>query len=248
MNLEERLKYAEMKARHEYKLRPWYKKWWGIIILVIISLLLVLLIASSLYVINKVREIRTGTSPALTSTQIHTYLSEINGDGSNYFLGTNTPQVTIVEFGDFTCQHCKEASPVVNQLAKTYKNKIKIIWRDYLLNKGSIALAMTARCAGEQGKFWPMHNALFAHQAELITDNSSRPAKLVTLAKNLRLNITQFNSCMSSERYLKQIKKDYNDANALKISGTPTWFVNNYAFSGYVPFNKFNTLIQGLIK
>ncbi len=248
MNLNERLKLAEMKARHQELFVPWYKKWWGLVILIISSLVLIFLIASGLYIVNRVQQIKNGQTFTPSSAQIQTHLQEINGDGTNYFLGTNNPQITIVEFGDFSCPHCREAYPVVNQLAKLYKNKIKIIWRDYLINSNSIDLAMAARCAGAQGKFWPMHDTLFANQSELTTNDSTRPAKLIVLAQKLGLNTKQFSTCLSQEKYLKQIKKDYADANALGIPGTPTWYVNNHSFSGYLPFNKFNSLIQGLLK
>jgi len=248
MNLEDRLKYAEMKARHENALRPWYKKWWGIIILAIISLTIIFLIASALYVTNKVKEINNGPSAEPNPAEVQTYLQKVNGDGTNYFLGTSTPQVTIIEFGDFSCTHCKDSYPVVNQLAQTYKDKIKIVWRDYLINDGSIDLALAARCAGEQGQFWQMHDILFDNQDALIINNSERLGKLVALAQQLKLNAEQFSTCLSGQKYLIQIKKDYDDANGLNISGTPTWFVNNYSFSGYVPLDKFTSLISGLIK
>jgi len=248
MNLQERIKYAQMKARHSRRLRPWYKKWWGVIVLILAGLVLIILIASVAYVISRTHQIITGQNPAPTAAETQQYLQEINGTGNNYWIGTSTPLATIVEFGDFSCPHCRDSYPVINQLAKTYPDKIKIIWRDYLINSNSIDLAMSARCAGEQGKFWQMHNALFANQDQLITNDAQRPAKLIALAKSLGLNVTQFTSCLSNEKYVSQIKQDYNDGNALQIPGTPTWYVNNREFSGYIPFNQFNTLISGLIK
>ncbi|MFA6995323.1 MAG: thioredoxin domain-containing protein [Patescibacteria group bacterium] len=247
MSLNERLKFAEMKARHSHALLPWYKKWWGILSLIAAGLIFIILIASAAYVVNRVQQIISGQASAMNEEQLQIYLQKVNGDSTNYSVGTSTPKVTIVEFGDFACPYTEQAYSVVNQLAQSYKDKIKIVWRDYLRNLDSVDLAMTARCAGEQNKFWPMHDALFANQAALSVNDDARPGKLVALAQNLGLNVDQFTACLTSQKYLDQIKKDYDDGNALQIIGTPTWFVNNHTFSGYIPFDKFNSLIGGLL-
>jgi len=248
MSLDERLKYVAMKARHKNILGPWYKKWWGKIILLIIALVLILLLISSLYIVNKVQEILATQNQALTAQELQDYIKTINGDGTNYSFGTNKPQVTIIEFGDFACPYSRESAPIIKSLAEEYKNKIKIIWRDYLRNEDSIDLALSARCAGEQGKFWEMHDALFANQDSYTTNDSTRPNRLITLAQSLKLDSKKFTDCLNSKTYLDQIKKDYADGNKLEIAGTPTWFVNNYPFSGALSEQKFRELISGLIK
>jgi protein-disulfide isomerase len=248
MSLDERIKYAEMKARHTKLLLPWYKKWWGVTLLVIGGLFLIFLAFCTAYVINQTQLILAGKTTIVTAAQRQTYLQEIYGDGTAYYLGTTTPQVTIVEFGDFACPYCLKSYTVMNQLVQEYPDKIKLVWRDYLRNKDSIDLAMTARCAGEQGKFWQMHDALYANQSKLETNDDSRPAKLVALAQSLQLDTTKFTSCLTDQKYLTQIKQDYDDGNALNIVGTPTWFVNGYTFYGYVTLDKFTSLINGLVK
>ncbi|NCO00196.1 thioredoxin domain-containing protein [Candidatus Falkowbacteria bacterium] len=247
MGLNERLKYAEMKARHQDALRPWYKKPWGIIVIILTIIIFLILTFSSIYVFNRIQQILAGETATMTTEQLKQYIQTINGDGTNYSLGTSTPQATIVEFGDFACPYCQESYQVVNQMESLYKDKIKIVWRDYLRNEDSIDLAMTARCAGEQGKFWEMHDLLFANQENLTTADSERINRLSALAQILELNMTKFNSCLSERKYLNQIKKDYDDGNTLEIIGTPTWFVNNYSFSGSLTEAKFQELISGLI-
>ncbi len=246
--LTERLKYAAMKARHKNILQPWYKRWWGIIILIILSLILILFIYSSLYVISKTQEIISGKNQAMTEAERQAYLGSVYGDGTNYYLGSRTPQATIVEFGDFACPYSRESAPIIKKLAEEYQGKLKVVWRDYLRNSDSIDLAMAARCAGEQGKFWEMHDLLFANQDNLTTNDSSRPGKLTALAGSLQLDTAKFDSCLSSQKYLEEIKKDYNDGNALQIIGTPSWFVNNYPMSGALSEQKFRELIMGIIK
>jgi len=249
MSLDERLKYAAMKARHKNIIGPWYKKWWGVILLIVFGLIFILLIFFSLYIVNKTKEILNENTQAMTQEQIQTYWKEINGDGSNYFLGTSTPQVTIVEFGDFACPFCKEAYPIINTLSEEYKDKIKIVWRDYLRNEDSIDLAVAARCAGEQGKFWEMHDGLFANQDNFASSTDVRKGELVALAQNIGLNSDSFTTCLKDRKYLDQIKADYGDGNKLEILGTPTWFVNGANVpNGGLTLEKFQELINGLIR
>lgn len=248
MSLEERMKYAEIKARHKNILRPWYKKWWGILILLIAALAIIAITAATFYVINEIKNIRQGTDQTNNEQQRQQYLAAING-GQNYFTGTSTPQVTIVEFGDFACPFCLASEAGLNQIRAKYANQIKLIWRDYPLHPTSIDLAMAARCAGEQGKFWPFHDLLFADQNKMATTTGTDlNTQLNVLAQSLSLNTGTFASCLSSQKYLDQIRKDYNDGETLQVQGTPTWFINNYPITGAIAADKFPTLIQGLVK
>jgi len=246
--LNERLKYAAMKARHKNILLPWYKRWWGVIILAVAALFLILLIAASLYVISRTKEILNGQNVELTEQQQQEYFQMINGDSDNYALGSLSPQATIIEFGDFACPYSKESAPIIKRLTEEHRDKLKIVWRDYLRNSDSIDLALAGRCAGEQGKFWPMHDLLFDNQDNLTTADAQRPGKLVALAAALQLDTTKFTSCLTERKYLPQIQKDYQDGNSLEIVGTPSWFVGGYAFHGALSEQKFRELIGGIIK
>lgn len=248
MSLEEREKYAAMKARHKKILLPWYKKWWGVIILILAGLFLIVLTISSLYVVNMAKTIIAEQNQGVTEQDYKTYARNIKGDGTNFFIGTSTPQVTIVEFGDFACPFSKESYLAINQLIADYPDKIRVVWRDYLRNEASIDLAIAARCAGAQGKFWQMHDQLFAYQDNLTTEDETRLNRLVALAVSLGLNDTAFATCLTDRADLDKIKKDYDDGNSLAIVGTPTWFINNYPISGALTIDKFRELLSGIIK
>ena len=248
MGLEERVKYAAMKARHKKTLLPWYQKWWGVMAIILTSLLLILLTIASLYVVNRIKTIIAEQNQGVTELDYKEYVQTIKGDGSNFFIGTTTPQVTIVEFGDFACPYSKESYPAINRLIADYPGKIKIVWRDYLRNEDSIDLAIAARCAGAQGKFWQMHDKLFADQNNLLTADEARLNRLVALAVSLGLNDTEFATCLTNRDDLARIKKDYDDGNSLAIIGTPTWFINNYPISGALTIDKFTELLGGILK
>jgi len=248
MSLNERLEYVAMKARHKNILLPWYKKWWGIVALSLLGIILIFFIASGLYVINKIQEIRFGTVELSQEEQWQNYLDAIYGDRTNFYLGAASSTITIVEFSDFVCPYCQKSATAVRNLGAKYKDQIKFVYRDYPLHDNSINLALAARCAGEQNKFWEMHDWLFANQVELSVMGDELKTTLLNFASDLKLGISQFETCFDSRRYISQIKKDYEDGELLNIEGTPTWFVNNYAITGNLSEEKLEELITGLIK
>jgi protein-disulfide isomerase len=90
---------------------------------------------------------------------------------------------------------------------------------------------------------------LFANQNKLATTTGlDLNTQLNVLAQSLGLNTGSFANCLSSQKYLDQIRRDFNDGETLQIQGTPTWFINNYPITGNIPADKFPTLIQGLVK
>jgi len=248
MSLDERLQYVAMKSRHKNLLLPWYKKWWGILILITLAIFLIILIASTFYVIDKVKQIQAEKQQTNLETGRQEYLQAINGDGSNYKIGAANPQLTITEFGDFACPFCAQSATAIRKVVTQYPNQVKFIFRDYPLHDNSIDLALAARCAGEQNKFWEMHDQLFANQEVLNASTTELSTGLATIASQLKLNVTQFNLCISDRKYVSQIKRDYEDGEILAIKGTPTWFVNNYTITGYLTEENFTELINGLIK
>jgi len=249
MSLEERLKYAEMKARHSKELRPWYRKPWGVFLLIILAIILLIIIFSGIYIMNKIDDIKGGATQKYLNEQRATYLKAIAGYNDNYYLGTNQPQVTIVEFSDFACPYCQASILGVKKVAENYGDRVKIIFRDYPLHEDSIDLAVAARCAGEQNKFWEMHDALFANQDRLTATGDELNYQLQDMVKNLNLelNLDQFNTCLIEKKYLEQVRLDFEDGEKLGIQGTPTWFINNYVLTGYLSEEKMVELVTGLI-
>lgn len=248
MSLEERLKYAEMKARHTKTLLPWYKKWWGILTIILAALFFMSLMWASVYVITQVQEmLRTDTSLSIEE-QYELYLKAINGDGTNFFTGPLNAAVTIVEFADFSCPFCRESAPGLRRIALDYQDKVRVIYRDYPLHENSIDLALAARCAGEQGRFWDMHDQFFIHKTETTATGQELREMLVGLAMDMSLDVARFDRCLEDKRYIHQIKKDFDDGEWLEIVGTPTFFINNHSITGHVPEEKLRELIDGLLR
>jgi Protein-disulfide isomerase len=161
---------------------------------------------------------------------------------NDYSFGTSTPKVTIVEFSDFACPYCRENYTAVREVGYKYQNVLKIIYKDFPLHDNSLDLAMAARCAGEQGFFWPMHDKLFANQGQFAT------SALPDIAASLGANKTIFNQCFKSKKYLPDIKNDYLDGQSLGITGTPTFFINGYEVVGEIPEDKLDQMIGQFLK
>lgn len=248
MSLEERIKYAEMKARHARSLRPWYKKWWGVLIIISLALIGIILVVSGFYVANKVKEIQLMQAQSYLDEQRQAYLQAINGSGGDYSFGAASPQITIVEFSDFACPFCAQSATGLRAVAKEYGGKLKIVFRDYPLHDNSIDLALAARCAGAQGKFWEFHDYLFAHQDSLTASSTELQTKLLSAAQEQNLNTGEFSTCLENKTYLEQIKNDFQDGETLELQGTPTWFINSYRLTGALSEDKIRELVTGLTR
>ncbi|MFZ4632172.1 MAG: DsbA family protein [Patescibacteria group bacterium] len=246
MGLSERLKYAEMKARNKKLFLPWYKKWWGILIISVLSLILIGLVASGFYVYNEVKRIQAEQATNALKDQRKAYLDLISGPGG-YSLGSLNPKITIIEFTDFACPFCKESAPEIRKLLEQYKDQVKLVVRDYPIHDNSIDLALAARCAGEQGKYWEAYDNLFEEQDNLKDTGEALKANLLAWAEILKLDVAKFETCFSDRRYIDLIRRDFEDGNKLQIKGTPTWFVNNYPIVGSYSEEKFKELFDGIL-
>jgi protein-disulfide isomerase len=155
-------------------------------------------------------------------------------------LGSKDAPVTIVEFTDFQCPFCKATEATLTQLREKYGDKIRLVHMDYPLPFHAHALdaAKAARCANDQGKFWPYRDALFANQGKLA------PADLKAEAKTLGMNTTEFDKCFDSAKYESQIKSDQAAGEKAGVDGTPAFFIDGRPLTGAQPIPKFEQLIN----
>jgi protein-disulfide isomerase len=172
------------------------------------------------------------------------------------FRGDSGARVAIIEYADFECPYCGEYERTTfPQILSDYiaTGKVKYFYRDLPLpmHARAIPAARAARCAGEQGKYWEMHDSLFAKQTAL-----SAPA-LLDRAHTLGLDTAKFTECQSSDKYTADIQKNLSDAQQMRIDGTPTFFLGvvepsgdvtiSKRFAGTAPFDVFKTEIDGLL-
>jgi len=153
--------------------------------------------------------------------------------------GAKAP-VTIVMFSDYECPFCKRGETVVDQIMKTYGDKVRVVFRDYPLpmHPNARPAAEAASCANAQGKFWEYHAKLFANQTAL------GEAKLKEYAQALGLDAAKFEQCLKDKPFRAAIDKDLADGAKAGVNGTPAFFVNGRALSGAQPLEAFKEIID----
>jgi len=142
-------------------------------------------------------------------------------------------RVTIVEFGDFECPACSAVQPLVKQILADNKGKITYVFRNYPLpqHQNAQIAAQAAEAAGAQGKYWEMHDLLFAKQADW--SSSKSPLDIFSsYAKSLKLDVNKFSNDVKNNAYADKIQQDIDDGNALSINQTPSFYVNGILFTG----------------
>jgi protein-disulfide isomerase len=158
--------------------------------------------------------------------------------------GGKQPKVTIIEFSDFQCPFCSRVVPTISQIEKDYGNDVQIAFRHNPLpfHNNAMPAAMAAEAAREQGKFWEMHDKLFANQQKL-----DRPS-LEGFAQELGLNMAKFKESLDKEKGKERIKHDMEDAVKFGARGTPNFFINGRNFRGAQPIEAFKSVIDEEIK
>jgi predicted DsbA family dithiol-disulfide isomerase len=155
-------------------------------------------------------------------------------------LGRPDAPVTIVEFADFQCPYCKEAESTLREVLARHPDDVRLVYR-YLplaaIHPNATLAAQAGVCAGQQGRFWPMHDALFADQDALAAPG------LTATAQRLGLDPGQFSACLSATATGQAVAADVSSADALGVSGTPAFFINGRFISGNVPPEQFEGVI-----
>jgi protein-disulfide isomerase len=137
--------------------------------------------------------------------------------------GPADAKVTIVEFSDFQCPYCKRAADVVSEVSTKYGDDVRVVFRNFPLpyHKSANLAAQASLAAHEQGKFWEMHDQLFAHQQTLDR------AAIDGFARELGLDTAKFAAALDSGKYAAAVNADLLAGGPL-VDGTPTLFVNGH--------------------
>jgi len=172
-----------------------------------------------------------------------------------YALGREDAPVTMVEFADYQCPFCRRfESESFAQLKKNYidTGKVRFVSRDLPLefHPNAPAAANAARCAGEQRKYWEMHDSIMQD-----TSNDLGPDAILKYAQKINLDVPAFKTCLDEKRYVAAIQKDTADAGLLGISGTPSFVIGKTAkdqidgvrIVGAVPYSVFDSTIKDML-
>lgn len=203
------------------------------------------------------RQIKAALTARSQNSWYEKYLGELNASGAVSVLlqppplprvnvkadgpskGSADAQLLLVEFSDFQCPACKQASSVVRQLVADYGDRLRVVYKHMPLgiHKDAFGAAQAAVCAGEQGKFWEMHDLLFA-------SNSLAEPALESDAAKLGLDADRFTQCMASEESRAVVQQDIKEAQSAGISGTPSFVLNGRLIKGGKRIEDFRALLD----
>jgi protein-disulfide isomerase len=161
--------------------------------------------------------------------------------------GEENAPVVMVEFTDYQCPFCKRAfEQTYPEIKKQYidTGKVRYLVHDLPLpiHPNAPAAALAARCAGEQGRYWPMHDAIFAGQDDWA--NGKVDELMRQYARGVGVNAGQFNNCYDGAKYQTVVEADAALAARLGATGTPTFFINGRTLVGAQPIAAFKAVIE----
>ena len=166
--------------------------------------------------------------------------------------GADAAPVEITEYSDFECPFCASFAtvqmPVIReQLIAT--GKLRWRFRDFPLpsHKYSRYAALAAQCAGEQGKFWELHDQLFNNHQWAQTGKNPR-SLFRDFAKAVALDLDKYDACLDGQRYAARLDASVQEGEQLGVRGTPSFFVNGRAYTGRGTSDDFKALVDSLTK
>ena len=168
-------------------------------------------------------------------------------------LGNPESKISIVEFGDYQCTFCyKFHDETMKIILDQYvmDGEVNFVYKDFPLNGApSIMASEASYCAQDQGKFWEYHDLIYENWEGENTGWLTRNA-LDRFAKEVKLNLSEFNSCMNDSKYRQKVLENEQFAREIDVDATPSFIIfdntNAYRIIGAQPFEKFEQVLDEL--
>lgn len=163
--------------------------------------------------------------------------------GKSPVTGAAKARVTIVEISDYECPYCVRGNDVMKQLLKQYPKDVRVVMKQMPLpfHRHARMAAMAALAAGEQGKYWQMHDKLFESTRAKV---ELTRARLEALARELKLDMARFAHALDTEKFAQEIEADQRLSNSLGVRGTPAFFINGRKITGARPLEQFKAIVE----
>ncbi|HPC82137.1 MAG TPA: thioredoxin domain-containing protein [Thermoanaerobaculaceae bacterium] len=148
--------------------------------------------------------------------------------------------IALVEFSDFQCPFCSRVQTSIQRLQQMYGDKLRVVFKQFPLAMHQHArfAAEAALCAGQQGKFWQMHDWLFANQQKIA------PESIRSAAPELALDAAAFGACLDQKTFAARVDDDVRLGESIGVTGTPAFLVNGRFLEGAQPFESFQEVID----
>ena len=169
-----------------------------------------------------------------------------------HVIGSDSAKVEVIEFGDFECPGCGQFATVTEpdvraRLVNTGLIRFRFMDFPLSMHRNTWHGSNAAWCAGEQGKFWEMHDAVFQNQDRWNTVATDNPDKVLAgVAQGVGLNMDQYAACMSAKKYQAQIQASVEEGTRRKINGTPT-LIFGTVMTGILTFDQFKAEVDRML-
>ena len=158
--------------------------------------------------------------------------------------GPANARITLVEFSDFQCPYCSKASVQIAAILKAYPNDVKLVFKQFPLDNHPQAMisAQASLAAWNQGKFWQLHDLMFANRTKL------SPQAIHYWADSLKLDMKKFDADLNSPTVKKQVLKDLEDGEKAGVEGTPTLYIDGQRYNGDLDLAKIKPVLDEQLK
>ena len=186
--------------------------------------------------------------PKLTATTIDPSLPPMKAEG--YLLGSAQAPVEVIEFADFECPGCGQFATLTEpdvraRLVNTGKVRMRYIDYPLPMHRNTWDASLAAACANDQGKFWELHDVIFANQDRWNGEATSRPRSvLADLAKGVGLHMDKYNDCMKAETHRAKVQSHLQEAERRQVTQTPTFIIGGKMIPGAIAYDTFKKLVD----
>jgi protein-disulfide isomerase len=167
-----------------------------------------------------------------------------------YLLGNAQAPVQVLEFADFECPACGQFAlmtepDIRHRLIESGQVSYRYFDFPLPMHGNSVAASVAAACANDQGKFWEMHDALFMNQPEWSSAATSDPMRyFVEYAKQIRLNVDDWKSCVNEQRHMVTIIANRKEGERRGVAQTPTFVIGRKVVAGGIPYDQFKAIVD----
>lgn len=169
-----------------------------------------------------------------------------NINESDWIRGDKEAKVIITEYSDFQCPACASYYEIVKMAHKEFGNKLAIVYRHFPLRQihaNADMSALSAEAAGNQGKFWEMHDMIFENQKKWEGDKNAKEI-FIKYAEDLGLISEQFKKDLDSKELKEKVEADYQSGVKAGVNHTPTFFVNGKEIQNPRSYEEFKNIIN----
>ncbi len=152
--------------------------------------------------------------------------------------------ITLVEYGDYECPYCGAAQPVVQALERHFGDRMRFVFRHFPLTQihpHAERAAEAAEAAGAAGKFWPMHETIFAHQRALRDDDLRRYATDAGVPGAVIVD------ALANHTFEPRVREDFMSGVRSGVNGTPSFFINDEKYEGPYEYDALRDAIDEVL-